>query len=211
MTLEGLGNQGNKKLNAEQRWFHINNFFNFSYRVFKWSGVLGKLLAPCILSAYIDAKFGWLRISLYFSGMTLGKISSKHVPRLWTELALGRNRRVTSQYGAKKASNLIVLPLQGGVNTLSFPRTCFAGWQCACKCVSSCCSSWSLAGKLFWGQRWECWWWGGRAGRQRIIASCLQFTQSQEVLKSQPCLSSPLLFNLHRSLASESCSANRTK
>lgn len=51
----------------------------------------------------------------------------------------------------------------------------------------------------------------GEEGKSEVIASCLPFTGSQEVLKREPCLSSPLLFNLHRSLASERCSANRTK
>lgn len=45
-----------------------------------------------------------------------------------------------------------------------FPTHLFCWVACAGMCVCICCSSWSVAGKLSWGQQWECWWWGGRTG-----------------------------------------------
>lgn len=143
-------------------------FFNFSYWIFKESIVLGKLLAPWILSAFFYAKFGWLGISLYFSGIILGKISSNIISAQALNWISSREKQNKHQSVQGKESIWS--------NCYSFARRCeqallpthlFCWVACACMCVCICCSSWSVAGKLSWGKAGECWWWGGRTGRGR--------------------------------------------
>lgn len=55
-------------------------------------------------------------VESHSTGIAMGKILSKHMPRLWTEVALQRNTAHTSLYKNKKASYLIAIPLQGVMN-----------------------------------------------------------------------------------------------
>lgn len=126
--------------------------FYLSCWVFKCSIVLGKLLIPRILRACIYANFGWCRISLYFVGIILEKISSKYKTRFWTEVALQRTD--TSLYRTKKTSYLTVIALQGVVNRLSFPPIC-SGWRVHAR-VGRYLLFLSVAGNFSWDEHWQC-------------------------------------------------------
>lgn len=88
----------------------------------------------------------------------------------------------------------------------TFLPTHLFGWvacACVCRCVLFCL--WLGSSPGVGGGNVVL----GRKGSQRIIAFWLTSHQGEEVLKSEPCLSSLLLFNLHRSLASGKCSSTQ--
>lgn len=134
---------------------------------------LGKIVTSLDLQCLRSCKINWCGISLYFTGLALGKISSKHMLRLWTEADLQRNPAHTRLH-IKKASYLIVIPVQGGVmNKLSFPPICSFRWRVyAQACI--CCSSLGLGS--FGGGQWEYWY--GEGGKSEdncfLLTICLE-------------------------------------
>lgn len=94
------------------------------------------------------------------------------------EVALQRNPAHTSLHTIKKASYLLAIPLQGGVmNKLAFPPHFLFPVLCACTRLL-----FFVAGKFWRGAVGMLLWRGSPV--RGLIASCLQFAQSKEVLKS---------------------------